>query len=71
MNRYVAEISADGLKIVFTSEDIENGPQGLKAQETIELQDGKLETTLQLASGTGPYGVCASGRLERVSDRSE
>ena len=66
VNRYVAELSSDGSRITFTSESIENGPPGLKAMEIIELNGGKLETTLKLASGVGPYKVCASGKLERV-----
>lgn len=66
VNRYVAELSSGGRKIIFTSEAIENGPKGLKAMEIIELKDGQLETTLKLASGVGPYKVCASSKLERV-----
>jgi len=66
VNRYLVELSSDRRKIVFTSEAIENGPQGLKAMEVIEFKNGKLETTLKLASGVGPYEVCASRKLARV-----
>lgn len=66
VNRYVADISSSGSRIVFSSEAIENGPKGLKAMEIIELKNGKLFTTLKLASGADSYKVCASGELERV-----
>lgn len=72
VNRYVTEFSRDGKKITFTSEAIENGPKGLKAIEIVELKDGKLKTTLKLASRDGPYSICAAGELKRKkTDRQD
>ena len=69
-NHYVADVSTDGRKIVFTSEAIENGPKGLRAMEIIELKDGQLLTTLKLASGgDGAYKVCASAKLARTESK--
>ena len=41
VNQYVADISPDGLKIVFESEAIENGPKGFKAMEIFEMKEGR------------------------------
>ena len=66
VNQYVVEIAEAGKKIVFRSEAIENAPPGLRAMETVELKSGKLNSTLELATGDNPYTVCVAGVLTRV-----
>ena len=71
VNQYVATISPDGTVIEFVSESIENGPPGLRAMETLQFKGTSLETTLRLATGDGPYKVCASAKLERDDSKAD
>lgn len=65
VNHYVADISDDGKTIKFVSEEVENGPPGLRVLETIKLNGDKIISECKLASGDQPYKLCVSVKLEK------
>ena len=71
VNQYRLEsISADGTKIVFISEAIENIPAGWRAKETYQIlgSDGFTET-FELAQPDKEFEVYSKATLKRVGSR--
>ncbi len=68
VNQYKLDsISADGKKLVFVSEAIENIPPGWRAKETYEvLSEDQIRETFELAEPNKPFAVYSKVTLNRV-----
>jgi hypothetical protein len=63
------ELSADRARLVFQADDVENGPDGLRARETLVfLSDDELESRFDLASNTKDFTPYTVERLKRVRE---
>jgi len=69
VNQYKLEsISADGKRIVFVSEAIENIPAGWRAKETYQiLNDNQFQETFELAEPNKEFNVYTTVTLTRVN----
>jgi len=69
VNQYKLDsISADGKKIMFISEAIENIPTGWRAKETYEiLDDDRIQETFELAEPNKEFRVYSKVTLNRVN----
>lgn len=67
INQYVPEsISADGRKMIFITESIENIPSGWKARETYEvLSDNEFVETFELAAPGKDFTVYSKVKMTR------
>lgn len=67
VNQYVLdEFSADGKKMVFTTEAVENGPPGLRARIIYTIVgDDELNESFELAFGGKDFSPCVTNRLHR------
>lgn len=68
VNQYVStNISSDGKKIVFTSEEIENIPKGWRARETYDiLNENEFSETFELAAPDKDFEVYSKVTLKRI-----
>jgi hypothetical protein len=63
------EASADGSRLVFEADHVENGPSGMKARETfVFIGPDELESTFELAQAGGDFAPYTTERLTRVGD---
>lgn len=61
--------SADGSRLVFQADHVENGPAGKRARETFVFAcPDEFESTFELAQGAGELAPYTTERLVRVSD---
>jgi hypothetical protein len=68
VNQYKLDsISADGKRLVFVTEAIENIPSGWRAKESYEiLSDDRIKETFELAEPNKPFEVYTRVTLNRV-----
>jgi hypothetical protein len=63
------EAAADGSRLVFQADRVENGPPGMKARETfVFIGPDEFESTFELAQGDGDFAPYTTERLVRVGD---
>jgi hypothetical protein len=67
VNQYTADLSSDGVKLVFTSESIENIPSGWRARETYAVFSAEeCDEIFELAEPGKEFELYSRVRLKRV-----
>lgn len=66
VNTYALEIAEDGRTLVFTSERIENMPEGWRARLTLKIEDANtFEERFELAPPDQDYLTCSTNKFTR------
>lgn len=67
VNQYVEDADSSPIKIVFTTESIENIPSGWRARETyVVLGPDEFEEIFELAESGKPFEAYSRARMKRV-----